>query len=71
MTIALCVSDPVRLPGEETRYTHAVRSGPAKEPGRVTPAAMVHTDLAHSRGVPIPVYGRIVPAAEGTEADSG
>lgn len=39
--------------------------------GGVTPAAMVHTDLAHSRGVPIPVYGRIVPAAEGTEADSG
>jgi len=61
---ALHVSDPVKLEGEPTRYMLAIRFGPVEAPGRVNARATVHTNLEHSKEVPIPVYGTIA-AAEG------
>ena len=57
---ALSVSDPVRLPGESSRYELRIRFGPVDEPGRVNAKVRVQTDLEHTAEIAIPVYGRVV-----------
>jgi len=57
-------SDPVSLPGVGGGYRIKVRFGPSNKAGQVNCRLTVRTDLPHSRELPVPVYGKVVEAAQ-------
>lgn len=57
------------LGDERPGYKLTIEVGPLQEPGRINAKVTVRTDLAHTKELQIPVYGKIV-SAEDADKDS-
>jgi len=65
---AVRVTGIVPLPEKRPGYKVSVRIGPVEKPERISAKITVKTDLAHTKELQFPVYGRVVPQDAAAES---